>query len=39
VTIDSTVTSGTEALDALSNAVGQLSPSAECLGAEDVFGG
>jgi hypothetical protein len=39
VTIDSTLTSGTEVLDALSNAVGQLSPSAECLGAEDVFGG
>jgi len=39
VVIDSTATSGTEALDALSNAVGQIIPTTACIGADDVFGG
>ena len=39
VIIDSTATSGTEALDALSNAVGQVPATSACIGADDVFGG
>jgi hypothetical protein len=39
VVIDSTATSGTEALDALSNAVGQVPATSACIGADDVFGG
>lgn len=38
ITVDSTVASGTEALDSLSNSVGQIVPTGACIGAEDVFG-
>ncbi|PTW90558.1 uncharacterized protein DUF3515 [Microbacteriaceae bacterium MWH-Ta3] len=38
IVIDSEATSGTEALDALGNAVGMIPATAECLSAEDVFG-
>lgn len=39
VVIDSDLTSGTEALDALSRAVGEIPATSACIGADDVFGG